>query len=305
MKKALVGWLFVLVILFAGCAPATFPPTEAPTHTPEPTQTATPPDSAGNTPTPVVTQTPTPTPTVVPTPEPTPEPTLVPTPEPTVEPRVEPQSKGEVVFDPGETEYPYTYYTRIDVTNNVVTVYERDEDGKFSVITQQFICSVGLPASPTPLGVFPLIGQVATWGYFPKYKVSAQYLTRIKGPYLFHSVLYKTADESTLIESSWWNLGNAASKGCIRMVPEDVKWIYYNLEAGSSIEVFKGEANPELTKSLLPGPLPTVKPKATKAPTVTQAPTVQPTPAVTPVPTTPAPVDPNQPAGTPAPAAWV
>ena len=68
------------------------------------------------------------------------------------------------------------------------------KDGAYTTLARTMVCSTGLPSTPTPKGTYKSTTPVVRWGYFPKYDVWAQYLYRISGPYLFHSVLYDEAD---------------------------------------------------------------------------------------------------------------
>ena len=90
----------------------------------------------------------------------------------------------------------------------------------------------------TPKGTFTNTTPVVRWGYFPKFDCWAQYLYRINGSILFHSVLYDSADESTLRWGSVYKLGSKASHGCVRLSVEDAKWIYNHCPAGTTITVY-------------------------------------------------------------------
>ena len=139
----------------------------------------------------------------------------------------------------GTTDHPEKgYVLKISVANQKVYAYGWSaETSEYTILVRVMICSTGLKGTPTPTGTFSAVGPVARWGYFPKWGVYAQYLFRIKGPYLFHSVLYRTANENSLIKSSLNNLGNRASHGCVRLKVPDAKWIYTNCKAGTTVIV--------------------------------------------------------------------
>ena len=95
---------------------------------------------------------------------------------------------------PGKKPAQPRYRIEVDVTNQVVTVFEKDVKGDYTKVVRQMICTTGKPSTPTPLGTFKLPGgknDRAVWGYFTKFNTYARYLTRIKGGYLFHSILYR------------------------------------------------------------------------------------------------------------------
>lgn len=132
------------------------------------------------------------------------------------------------------------YLLKVSTKDQRVYAYSWNEkDNAYTTLARTMICSTGLPDTPTPKGTFTsTTTPVVRWGYFPKYDVWAQYLYRIKGPYLFHSVLYDEADESTVKWGSVNKLGSPASHGCIRLKPEDAKWIYNNCPAGTTVTVY-------------------------------------------------------------------
>ena len=148
------------------------------------------------------------------------------------------------------------YRLEVDVTNQVVSAYEKDKDGKYTKLVRQMICSTGKSSTPTPLGSFAIPGgpyDRGLWGYFTKFKVWARYFVRIKGGILFHSVIYAKNDVTTLKQSTVNTLGTPVSAGCIRLQVEDAKWIYDHVKAGTFVDVVEKEKNPELTASLKPG----------------------------------------------------
>ncbi|HHY83676.1 MAG TPA: L,D-transpeptidase family protein [Clostridiales bacterium] len=239
------------------------------------------------------------------TPEKTPMPTVRPTASPTKAPK---------------TESSMPYQIEVDVTNQVVTVFGRDSSGNYTKVVRQMICSTGKPSTPTPLGTFKLPGgpyDRGVWGYFAKYKTWARYFTRIKGSYLFHSVLYSKQDVSTLKKSTVEALGTPVSHGCIRLMVEDARWIYENALAGTIVNIVKKPKNPELTKKLKekivkggtepseePAPKPTESPRPaeTPAPAESPKPTATPIPSESPKPTeTPKPTESAKPTETPIP----
>lgn len=131
------------------------------------------------------------------------------------------------------------YLLKISVDKQRVYAYEWSVlDQDYTSLTRTMVCSTGLNATPTPKGTFTNTTPVVRWGYFPKFDCWAQYLYRINGSILFHSVLYDSADESTLRWGSVQKLGSKASHGCVRLSVEDAKWIYNNCPAGTTIVVY-------------------------------------------------------------------
>jgi len=138
----------------------------------------------------------------------------------------------------------------VDRLNQIVRAYTYDENGQYTVLVREMICSTGTNKNPTPLGTTIMPKKRARWGYFPTWDSHAQYLTRIDSANAFHSVLYSYADESTLSVQSFEALGTPASHGCVRLYVSDAKWIYDNCEAGTIITVYEGNYDPEYTMTL-------------------------------------------------------
>lgn len=136
-----------------------------------------------------------------------------------------------------EKEYPY--YITVNLTQNIVTVYEEDNTGEKEPI-KAFYCSVG---NGTPTGAFQTTQKYEWRPLFGD--VYGQYATRITGHILFHSVPYFEMDKSTLEYEEYNKLGETASMGCIRLTAEDAKWIYDNCSSGTTVELYKSrEAEP-------------------------------------------------------------
>lgn len=215
------------------------------------------------------------------------------------------------VFQPREG-YDYQYALEVDIQNQCVNVYIRGESGLYDLLINRFVTSSGTAFTSTPLGKFyiPFTQKTRTtrfrWADFrPKYDVFAQYAVRINGSILFHSILYKKPNISTVLLSSYYALGNPASHGCMRLMPAHAKWIYENIPDGTFVSITNSKkTNSALKAALKPPPYvtPSSTPKPTFAPTPTPMPTGEPTPTpeVTPTPSyTPTPTPSADPTPTP------
>lgn len=151
---------------------------------------------------------------------------------------------------PSPTPQPTRYKLMVDVANQITRAYTYDENGEYTVLVREMICSTGTSQNPTPLGTTIMPKKRARWGYFPTWDSHAQYLTRIDSANAFHSVLYSAADETTLSVESFEKLGSPASHGCVRLYVSDAKWIYDNCSEGTIITVYEGEYDPEYTMTL-------------------------------------------------------
>lgn len=132
-----------------------------------------------------------------------------------------------------KTEYPYLI--QVNKATNTVTIFAKDENGKYKKPVKAMVCSGG---EATPIGTFkspnkyrwqPLMNNV--WG---------QYCTRIYGNFLFHSVYYMSRNPGDLSVSAYNALGTTASHGCVRLTCGDAKWMYDNCPLGTTIKIING-----------------------------------------------------------------
>lgn len=127
---------------------------------------------------------------------------------------------------------PMPYSIDVLRNENVVIVYGRDDNDEYSIPVKVWLCSTGVS---TPLGDFSL-GVKREWGRLYG-GVFGQYVSRITGDILFHSVPYERMEKDSLETEEYNKLGTAASMGCVRMCVADVKWIYDNCPAGTPVHI--------------------------------------------------------------------
>lgn len=158
------------------------------------------------------------------------------------------------------------------MNNQVTTVYGRDENGDYTVVVRQMLCSTGTKSYPSDVGDWVLNGRTARWCYFPRWGGHAQYWTRINSSIAFHSVIYNSVNTMDLSVSSYKNLGTRVSHGCIRLTVADAKWIYDNVGEGTVVTIREDlPDDPELRASLELPPLDYSRmlPEETPEPTAT------------------------------------
>jgi len=148
------------------------------------------------------------------------------------------------------------------------------------------LCSTGLRAGSTPRGTFympPKRYRTERGPWHHAGSVLVRYASRIKGPYLFHSILYSQRRVSSLQRASWSQLGRQASAGCIRLTPLDAQWIAYNCGTNTRVVITTGKSNPE--RKELRDQLKSAMPAPARDGTLGEwEPTLLPTPAPTPAP---------------------
>ena len=138
---------------------------------------------------------------------------------------------------PTPTPVPVPFAITVDVRNQIVSVYTRDEEGNYTVPVKQMLCSSGKVGTDSPLGDWVLNGRKAKWCYFPKWGDYARYWTRINAQVAFHSPIYSATSTKAMKTASYKALGNRASHGCIRLSVPDAKWIYDNVGAGTVVTI--------------------------------------------------------------------
>ena len=137
------------------------------------------------------------------------------------------------------------YYIEVIRNQNVVIVYGKDSNNKYTKIVKVFVVSVGKNGK-TPTGTFKTT-RGYQWGSLIN-GVWGQYTTRITGSYLFHSVPYYTKNKGNLEWQEYNKLGTAASAGCVRMTVRDAKWIYDNIADGTTVKIYDGSLPSGVTK---------------------------------------------------------
>ena len=142
---------------------------------------------------------------------------------------------------------PEKYYIVLDLTNQIVTVYERDESGEYTDIVRRFLCTTGRTevdeedpddvGTPTPRGIWKIGGR-ERFGKFASFAGEyARYWTQIVGSVFFHSVMFGDRTVSSMKRSAYANLGKNVSHGCVRLYVEDARWLYYYACPGTTVEV--------------------------------------------------------------------
>ena len=238
MKHALACLLLAacLTALCAGCSfsPQGTPPTE-------PVDVTAMPDPTTPAPTPSPTPEPTPTPTPSPTPSPTPEPTAYQSAAYPLTPKsLRTYEGGRYPEETPLNEDPEKFYAVVDLTNQVVFIYEKDAAGEYTVLVREMICSSGIEeGSPSPRGTFQMGEDYKRFAFFVNFGCYAQYWSQIRGRIYFHSVPYSERDDRYLIEEEFWLLGQPASHGCIRLAVKNAKWLWENITDGTTVVVQK------------------------------------------------------------------
>lgn len=155
------------------------------------------------------------------------------------EKELEEAKKKEENNQKGVTSTPQ-YYIKVNYGAQVVTIYTKDSNGKYTKPVKAMVCSTGT-YTPTS-GVYKVPNKFRWLDMIGD--VYAQYCTQIVGDILFHSVPYlEKYNHSSLEYWAYDKLGTRASLGCIRLTCKDAKWIYDNCKIGTQVE-FYSSSNP-------------------------------------------------------------
>ncbi|MCR5431026.1 MAG: L,D-transpeptidase [Lachnospiraceae bacterium] len=162
----------------------------------------------------------------------------------------------ELVGDNGIYEYPAafgtpdTYKIIVDLKYQVVLVYEKDENGEYTVPVRYMLCSSGANKTSSPVGTFEMKDYRVRFSRFVNTDDYGQYWSLITGRIYFHSILYDSRNASDYITSTWNNLGKNVSHGCIRLSVPDARFIYYNMAPGTIVQIRKGSSSDTETKEI-------------------------------------------------------
>ncbi|NLG24681.1 MAG: murein L,D-transpeptidase [Clostridiales bacterium] len=162
-----------------------------------------------------------------------------PTPEPTPAPT------------PVALEHRYTLV--VDRGAQLVTAYTVDERGDYALVARRMICSVGGDGALPADGTYRLDGEKKRWiTTVGKYGVYAQYATRIYGVAYFKSLPYSAKEPNALMADTYKNLGSSIPAHGVWLTCADAKWIYENIDAGTTVTFVTGGRDDALLAQLAP-----------------------------------------------------
>ena len=156
---------------------------------------------------------------------------------------------------------PDKYYILLDLRNQIVTVFEQDENGEYTKVVRRFLCASGRTdvdeadpedeATPTPRGIWKIGGR-ERFGKFANFSASyARYWVQIVGSIYFHSLLFSKRSVDSMERQAYSDMGNKVSHGCVRLYVEDARWLYYYACPGTTVEVSANEpSNKEMKRAL-------------------------------------------------------
>lgn len=150
-----------------------------------------------------------------------------------------------------DTENGTRYKLEINCQANVINVYEKDSNGKYTKCIKAMACSTGYATPQSGTYYLKKYGGWEWKGLFGD--VYGQYTTQVEGNILLHSVPYlRKYDKSSLEYWEYNKLGTAASMGCIRLTVADAYWVFYNCQAGTPVTFYRSSNPGPLGKPTTP-----------------------------------------------------
>ncbi len=130
------------------------------------------------------------------------------------------------------------FYMVVYTGNQMIVVYQKDQDGKYTHKFHFMKCSTGaMDTTPTKEGVYRIEKKVR-WGELDK-KDFAQYCCLIseKNNYFISSISYSKKNAWTLKNGVYDNISKATTGGSIQLCVRDAYWIYNNMPTGTQVNV--------------------------------------------------------------------
>lgn len=144
------------------------------------------------------------------------------------------------------------FYMVVYTGNQMIVVYQKDENGKYTHKFHFLKCSTGATdTTPTAEGVYRIEKKVR-WGELRKNDF-AQYCCLISEEknYYISSISYSKKSAWTMKSGVYDNIGKASTDGNIQLCVRDAYWIYNNMPTGTQVNVVNREG-PDIKIKALP-----------------------------------------------------
>ena len=152
---------------------------------------------------------------------------------------------------PAAFAYSMPYYIHVDLTNQIVTIYNTADDS----IARQMLCSAG-EKDKTPTGEWYMPrkerdDERTEWYWMPNAYTWVKYATKFYYAYFFHSIPYNDNVDGAVNETALAQFGRPVSHGCIRLRDEDAEFIAKNCKAGTYVKIFRSGVEDTNLRALL------------------------------------------------------
>ncbi len=136
---------------------------------------------------------------------------------------------------------PSSKYITVDRIRGITTIYGyNSETGQYDTPIKSMWCSVGNPITLSAAGTYNIGWQRRSKkmvGEGNSYVCWASYVSQIYGAVYFHGVASGSPDLNSVAKSDFEALGRPMSHGCIRLAACDAKWIYENVNGGTTVQI--------------------------------------------------------------------
>ena len=140
------------------------------------------------------------------------------------------------------------YWIGVDVKNQRTTIYSTADNS----VVHCWLCTTGASATPTPQGTFYLPeakgSERKEWFSFTRSWV--KYAVRYTRRLYFHSILFRKADDNSMMTGTLHHLGKKGSAGCVRLEVQHAKWLCDNCPTGTMVVIYSGVDDPRITSIL-------------------------------------------------------
>ena len=160
-----------------------------------------------------------------------------------------PPSDANDILNP---DYQSDYYVVVYTGNQMIVVYEKDENGKYTNTFHFMTCSTGAPdKTPTKEGVYSILKKSKWVNPTDKEYAQCGCLISKEENYYICSLSYRQKRAWTMMSGKYESLGTAVTGGSIQLCARDANWIYVNLPEGTQVNVVNHNS-PDLSVEELP-----------------------------------------------------
>ncbi|MCL2486896.1 MAG: L,D-transpeptidase [Oscillospiraceae bacterium] len=131
------------------------------------------------------------------------------------------------------------YFIYVEKGSHTISVFEKDDDGLYTILTNTWITATGRTRNLTPTGFFEIEGK-EEWHHWSNLDEYSPYASKYaKGLYI-HGPIYKYKRFADLIPRTYEALGTNATSGCMRTEVDACYFIYENCDIGTGIKIVEG-----------------------------------------------------------------
>lgn len=129
------------------------------------------------------------------------------------------------------------YFIYVEKGSHTITIFAKDENGKYTKPVRTYSTATGRTASLTPVGNFSIKAKENwhSWG-----KSYSPYCSKYYGGLFFHGPLYREKNFGTLFENSVSAIGTNASSGCMRTSANAAYFIWAFCPVGTNVKIVNG-----------------------------------------------------------------